>query len=80
MATTQTVQQQVYVTLSGMVPLPNFQFVYQLMEAERTLFSVDYPWQTLDEVAAVIRSLPISEPEKEAIAFRNAESQLGLPV
>lgn len=75
---TQTFQQQVYVTPSGMLTLPHFQFIYQLMGAERILFSVDYPYQTLDGIAAFIHSLPIPEPEKEAIAFRNAEQLLGL--
>jgi uncharacterized protein len=43
------------------------------MGAERIIFSVDYPCQTLDGVRDFIKSLPVNKAEKEAIAFRNAE-------
>ena len=62
---TQTFQEQVYVTPSGMLTLP-----------QRILFSVDYPYQTLDGIQEFIQSLPIWEEDKEAIAFRNAERLL----
>ncbi|XBW52549.1 amidohydrolase family protein [Dickeya fangzhongdai] len=75
---TQTFQEQVYVTPSGMLTLPHFRFIYELMGAKRILFSVDYPYQTLDGVMEFIQRLPIAEEEKEAIAFRNAEQLLGL--
>ncbi|EEV1936890.1 aldo/keto reductase [Escherichia coli] len=73
---TRTFQQHVYVTPSGMLTLPHFQFIYELMGAERILFSVDYPYQTLDGVKTFIDSLPVNKAEKEAIAFRNAERLL----
>lgn len=73
---TQTFQEQVYVTPSGMLTLPHFQFIYGLMGPQRILFSVDYPYQTLDGIQEFIQSLPIWEEDKEAIAFRNAERLL----
>ena len=63
-----------------MLTLPHFQFIYALMGAERILFSVDYPYQTLDGVKPFIDSLPVNKAEKEAIAFRNAERLLGITV
>ncbi|MCQ8856892.1 amidohydrolase family protein [Escherichia coli] len=54
--------------------------MYALMGAERILFSVDYPYQTLDGVKTFIDSLPVNKAEKEAIAFRNAERLLGITV
>ena len=48
------------------------------MGAERILFSVDYPYQTLDGVKTFIDSLHVNKAEKEAIAFRNAERLLGI--
>ncbi len=74
----QTVRDQVYLTPSGMLTLPHFQFVYDLVGAERILFSVDYPYQTLDGVRAFIDKLPIPQAEKEMIAHGNAEKLLGL--
>lgn len=76
---TRTFQEHVYVTPSGMLTLPHFRFIYELMGAERILFSVDYPYQTLDGVKTFIESLPVSKAEKEAIAFRNAEHLLNIP-
>lgn len=72
---TRTFQQHVYVTPSGMLTLPHFQFIYELMGAERILFSVDYPYQTR-RCKTFIDSLPVNKAEKEAIAFRNAERLL----
>ncbi len=77
---TRTFQEHVYVTPSGMLTLPHFQFIYALIGAERILFSVDYPYQTLDSVKTFIDSLPVNKAEKEAIAFRNAERLLGITV
>lgn len=69
----QTYREHVYVSPSGMLTLPHFQFVYSLMGAERILYSIDYPYQSLDGVRAFIESLPISEREKALIAHGNAE-------
>ena len=77
---TRTFKEHVYVTPSGMLTLPHFKFIYELMGAERILFSVDYPYQTLDGVKTFIDSLPVNKAEKEAIAFRNAERLLGITV
>lgn len=73
---TDTFVQQVYVSPSGMLTMPHFQFIYELMGPERILFSVDYPYQSLDGVREFIQALPISELEKEMIAYRNAEKLL----
>lgn len=75
---TQTFREQVFVTPSGMLTLPHFQFIHQLVGAERILYSIDYPYQTLDGARAFIDSLPIAQAEKEMIAYRNAEKLLKL--
>ena len=75
---TQAFQEQVYVTPSGMLTLPHFQFIYRLVGAERILYSLDYPYQTLDGAQAFIDNLPISQTDKELIAYRNAEKLLHL--
>lgn len=60
-----------------MLTLPHFQFIYALMGAERILFSVDYPYQTLDGVKTFIDSLPVNKAEKEAIAFSQCRTFTG---
>lgn len=74
----QTYREHVYVSPSGMLTLPHFQFIYTLMGAERILYSIDYPYQSLDGARAFIENLPISYAEKALIAHGNAERLLGL--
>lgn len=54
---TRIFNEHVYVTPSGMLTLPHFRFIYELTDAVRILFSVDYPYQTLGGVKAFIESL-----------------------
>ncbi len=63
-----------------MLTLPHFKFIYELMGAEMILFSVDYPYQTLEGVKTYIDNLPVNKAGKEAIAFRNAARLLDITV
>lgn len=74
----QTYREHVYVSPSGMLTLPHFQFIHALMGAERILYSIDYPYQSLDGVRAFIGSLPVNEADKVLIAHGNAQRLLGL--
>ncbi|NVD74831.1 amidohydrolase [Duganella sp. BJB1802] len=74
----QTYREHVYVSPSGMLTLPHFQFIHALMGAERILYSIDYPYQSLDGARAFIERLPVSEADKALIAHANAERLLGL--
>jgi len=74
----QTYREHVYVSPSGMLTLPHFQFLYTLMGAERILYSIDYPYQSLDGAGDFIERLPVSDTEKALIAHGNAERLLGL--
>lgn len=74
----QTYREHVYVSPSGMLTLPHFQFIYSLMGAERILYSIDYPYQSLDGARAFIENLPISDTGKALIAYGNAERLLKL--
>lgn len=75
----QTYREHVYVSPSGMLTLPHFQFIHALMGAERILYSIDYPYQSLDGARDFIKHLPISDTEKALIAHGNVERLLGLP-
>ena len=74
----QTYREHVYVSPSGMLTLPHFQFIFALMGAERILYSIDYPYQSLDGARAFIERLPVSDADKALIAQGNAERLLGL--
>ena len=75
---TDTYKEHVYVTPSGMMNLPHFEFIRTILGADRILYSVDYPYVTLDGSRKFLEELPISAADKEKIANGNAESLLGL--
>ena len=56
-----------------MLTLAHFMFIRELMGSERILYSVDYPYQSLDGARAFLENLPIPEAEKALIAHKNAE-------
>ncbi len=69
---TQTYREQVYVTPSGMLNLPHFRFIHDVLGADRIIYSVDYPYATLDGARAFLEGLPVSAEDKEKIAYKNA--------
>ena len=75
---TQTYTSQVYVTPSGMLDLPHFEFIHKVMGADRIIYAVDYPYLTNTGARDFLEQLPISQDDKEKIAHRNAEGLLGL--
>lgn len=75
----QSYRDQVWVGPSGMLDLPHFQFVREVIGIDRIVYSIDYPYLTLNGARQWLEGLPIPQREKEAIAHRNAEHLLGLP-
>lgn len=75
---TETFREHVYVTSSGMTSLPHFLFMREIVGMDRLLFSVDYPYLSLNGARSWLENLPVSHAEKEKFAFRNAEDLLRL--
>lgn len=73
---TQTYRDHVYVTPSGMLNLPHFEFIHKVMGADRIVYSIDYPYLTMTGARAFLEQLDISQEDKEKIAYRNAEKLL----
>jgi uncharacterized protein len=63
----------VWVTPSGLFSLPHFQFIQSVVGVDRILWSTDYPYFRMDSAREFLLNLPVSEADKEKIAFRNAE-------
>jgi hypothetical protein len=57
-----------------MFGLPHFDFIHKVVGADRIIWSVDYPFLTLDGTREFLEGLPVSEDDKEKIAHRNAET------
>lgn len=73
-----TYREHVWVGPSGMLQTPHFEFVRTVLGIDRILFSVDFPYLTMDGARHWLETLPIPQAEKEKIAFRNAEALLRL--
>ncbi len=67
-----------YVTTSGMFGPQAFHCVYQTLGAERILFAVDYPYESIEMGARFIDSLPICAADQAKICYGNAEKLLKL--
>lgn len=75
---TETFTQQIYVTPSGMFSWPQFQFILEVMGADRIIYSIDYPFITNKGARAFLENAPISQEFKEKIAHGNAERLMNL--
>ncbi len=69
----ETFKQHVYVTPSGMLTLPQFEFIQKVVGVDRILYSVDYPYLTLAGARRFLESLAISQEDKDKMAHGNAE-------
>jgi predicted TIM-barrel fold metal-dependent hydrolase len=56
-----------------MMSLPHFQFIHSVLGADRILYPIDYPYLTMAGARRFLESLPISQEDKEKIAYKNAE-------
>jgi len=63
----------VWITPSGMFYRPHFEFIRAVIGLDRLIWSVDYPYLTLDGTRGFLESLAITEDEAHDIAHRNAE-------
>ncbi len=70
---TETFKQNVYVTPSGIFDYPQLKFCVEVLGAERILHSVDCPFISNEGAKPFIEEAPISQYEKELIAYKNAE-------
>ncbi len=75
---TQTYREHFYVTPSGMLTLPQFNFTLAVLGADRIMFAVDYPYLTMDGARSFLETLPIDAADKAKIAHGNAEALLRL--
>jgi predicted TIM-barrel fold metal-dependent hydrolase len=65
-------------TTSGMFTYPPLICLLEVMGADRVMFSVDYPYSSNEEGRDFVLGAPISEADREKLAFTNAARLLGL--
>jgi 2,3-dihydroxybenzoate decarboxylase len=72
------IRRNIAVTTAGAFSPEPLRCTIDAMGLDRVLFSVDYPLEDSDEAARFIEAAPLSEIEREAVCFRNAERLLRL--
>lgn len=72
------IRRNIAVTTAGAFSPEPLRCTIDAMGLDRVLFSVDYPLEDSDEAAQFIETAPLSEAEREAVCFRNAERVLRL--
>jgi len=68
----------IYVDPAQTFNMPAFMCAYDLLGPERIVFGSDYPFVTMEQSTGFIKSLNISEEEKEKIFSKNAKMLLKL--
>ena len=72
------IRRNIAVTTAGAFSPEPLRCTIDAMGLDRVLFSVDYPLEDSEEAARFIETAPLSEAEREAVCFRNAERVLKL--
>ncbi len=71
-------QQNVYVTTSGMPSVPSIMLCQQVLGIDRVLYAMDYPYEFVPEEVAMSDALPISDNDKSKFFQTNAERVFNL--
>lgn len=71
-------RQNVHYTFGGFNFAPTFLNLLLEIGVDRIMFSVDYPYGSMEEAKGFLQHLPVSEVDRERIAHGNAERLFGL--
>lgn len=74
----QILRKHVWVSTGGFFFLPLFMATLEAFGADRILYSVDYPWGSLERGRAFLEELPVDSETLAKIAHRNADQLLRL--
>jgi gamma-resorcylate decarboxylase len=75
---THYLNQNFYITTSGIFHTPSFIGALLEMGADRILFATDYPYESMEESATWLDGLPIGPEQRRKIESENARTLLGL--
>jgi 2,3-dihydroxybenzoate decarboxylase len=68
------IRENVWVTTSGMFSAEPLGCALSALGADRVMFSADYPFESMEEAAEFMDSVPLDARTREAVAFGNAEA------
>jgi hypothetical protein len=73
-----TILDQVWITTSGLWDQPSFTAAFMTFGPDRIMFSVDYPFSSIQVQRDFLVSLPLSAADRDKIAHGNADKLLKL--
>lgn len=68
-----------HITTAGFTDAPALKMCLEVLGPERILFAADYPYEDAKPAVDFLRTTPLDEHVRAAIAHRNAERLFGLP-
>jgi 2,3-dihydroxybenzoate decarboxylase len=74
----QYVRDNIVVTTSGMCSAEPLSCTISALGEDRVMFAADFPFESTEEAAAFIDTVPLSASVRDAVCFGNAERHLGL--
>ncbi len=77
-APSEYIKNNFFVNTSGMFWLPALMCAYMALGADRIVFAVDYPMESMKQAVQFIESAPICDSDKEKICHLNLEKLLKL--
>jgi len=69
-------QKNFYVTTSGIFRTQSLMNAMAELSSDRILFSVDYPYETMEQIASWFDTCPISENDRVKMGYQNAAKLL----
>jgi len=72
------IREHIFVTTSGMFSAEPLRCAIDALGGGRVMFSADYPFESADEAASFIETVPLGDEERMNVCFANAEKLLGL--
>jgi predicted TIM-barrel fold metal-dependent hydrolase len=71
-------KENLVVTTSGNFSIPSFMCTVEILGIENVLFSIDWPYESNRVGSKFLDDLPLSDAQKEQVAYKNAERVLRL--
>ncbi len=67
------IKRNIWLTVSGNASVPALKCAIEAIGADRIMFAVDYPFESMEEFSQFIDTADISEEDREKICWKNAE-------
>ena len=71
-------QHNIWVTTSGNMSPEAFRCTQDVLGMDHILFASDYPYESVEDMMAFLRGIPLNEADYARLYYQNAEALLGI--